>query len=104
MAIRKENAFYMFRERYHYDNELGLGWHQYDTDQDAYYFGVWTNSELLRIITFAEGDETKTFCDTTEEFSKELAEMSKFYGEPPPAFKAISMSGEVTCYFDERDT
>ena len=47
-------------DRYKYD--LGActcdnGWTQYDTTQDAHYFGVWVHVEKRQIFTYCEGDE-----------------------------------------------
>lgn len=44
--------------RYHYDDRLTAsdGWQQYDTDQDAYYFGIWINPVKRETFTYAEGD------------------------------------------------
>ncbi|MGL5292390.1 MAG: hypothetical protein ACRC9V_01100, partial [Aeromonas sp.] len=35
-------------DRYYYDHTLlVLGWQQYDTEEDAWYFGIWINTEKL---------------------------------------------------------
>jgi hypothetical protein len=95
-------AFYMYRERYHYDEKLGAGWYQYDTDQDAPYFGVWVNAELREIVTWAEGDESRTTCPTVESFQAELDSMAECYGPAPAAVRAISRDGSKTETFDPR--
>jgi hypothetical protein len=94
--------FHEDRDRYFYDFGICQSWTQYDTDQDAWYFGIWVNQEKLQILTFAEGDETLTTCLNEVSFHAELADMAAFYGAPPPAFKSISEDGTVTEYFDER--
>jgi hypothetical protein len=33
-------------------------WNQFDTDQDAEYFGIWVNRRQLQVLTFCEGDWT----------------------------------------------
>lgn len=82
--------------RYVYDNRLlAQGWEQYDTDQDASYFGVWVNRELRAIATFAEGDRSVVICVTRASFGAELAHMADFYGPPPPAFRVIDV-GDAT--------
>ena len=94
-----------FRERYHYDSQLlPLGYQQYDTDQDASYFGVWVHVEDRKILTFAEGDETIVDCPTAESFAAELTSMAECYGDPPPAFTVLDSDGTVTHVFDERPT
>ena len=95
------------RERYHCDFTqctVDKGWRQYDTSQDASYFGVWVHEGDRRIVTFAEGDETTTECPSPESFKAELASMAAFYGEPPPAFIAIDNDGTRTDYYDTRPT
>lgn len=92
-------------ERYRYDFKICTsekGWRQYDTWQDASYFGVWVHVEDRRVVTFAEGDLTIVACPTLESFRAELEDAEKFYGDPPPAFKTIDNDGTVTHYFDER--
>lgn len=91
--------------RYKYDTHRCSskdGWHQYDTEQDAWYFGVWYHRERRLVVTYAEGDETIVVCQTEESFRAELAEMAEFYGEPPPAFVGIDVdTGTVTEFYDE---
>lgn len=69
-------------DRYLYDNEIcsyKKGWAQVDTPQDASYFGTWTNPYSLTVMTFAEGDETFTQCNTQEEYVELIRSMCKFY-------------------------
>jgi len=82
---------------------LQEGWRQYDTEQDASYFGVWVCRETLETLTYAEGDWSLVTCSTHEAFDDELASMARFYGAPPPAFVVIETeTGGVTRYYDER--
>ena len=74
------------------------GWEQYDTDQDASYFGVWVNREALATVTYAEGDVCVVRCATGEEFTRELKSMADFYGDPPPAFVTIDDEGNATAH------
>ncbi len=83
--IRLNTVSQVFRcnlDRYHYDinrcppNE---GWEQYDTDQDAIYFGIWINRNRREIMTFAEGDESIVTCHTAESFEDEINAMDIFY-------------------------
>jgi len=93
-------------ERYYFDFLEGFfdgGWAQYDTDQDAWYFGVWVNIGRREILTYAEGDITLRACASVESLKEQLESMGKFYGDPPPAFTSIDTStGQVTHYIDER--
>jgi hypothetical protein len=95
-------AFFMERERYHYDEKLGAGWYQYDTDQDAPYFGCWVNAELRQIVTWCEGDESRTTCPTVESFQAELDGMAECYGPAPSAARAIGADGSVEVVVDPR--
>ena len=92
-------------DRYHYDFlfQKEPGWRQYDTDQDASYFGIWVNVEKRTIFTFCEGDTIFTKCPTLDTFKAELDHMAEFYGDPPPAFTVIDdLTGAVTYIYDER--
>jgi hypothetical protein len=93
-------------ERYEFDFERCTpekGWKQYDTREDAWYFGVWVHLKRHFIVTYAEGDLSVVKCPTEESYHAELKSMAEFYGFPPPAFKTIDYpSGQVTEFFDER--
>ena len=78
------------------------GWKQYDTDQDASYFGIWVHLEDRLILTYCEGDLTLVDCPDNEHLKSELDSMAETYGDPPPAFKVIDGDGTLTHYFDER--
>jgi len=91
--------------RYVFDGEAcasSNGWQQYDTRQDAWYFGVWVHVERRLTVTFAEGDLTVVHCEDDAHLAAELQSMAEFYGEPPPAFITIDDDGAVTQYIDER--
>ena len=45
------------------------GWLQFDTDQDAWYFGVWVNPKTFRTFTYAEGDMTLVVCPDAEHYN-----------------------------------
>ena len=95
------------RDRYAYDFEIckhSDGWRQYDTKEDASYFGIWVHERRREIVTFAEGDESRVTCPTVEGFRAELASMAKFYGPPPPAIILIGMDGARTEIYDSRPT
>lgn len=80
------------------------GWRQYDTDQDAHYFGVWVHLESRQTITYAEGDVIVVSCPTRESFRAELEDAERVYGAPPPAFVSYDADGTRTEYYDERPT
>lgn len=78
------------------------GYKQYDTEQDAWYFGVWVHVEKRMTVTYAEGDLTVTTCPTLESFRFELEDMEKFYGPAPHCAVGIDADGTVTKFYDER--
>ena len=95
-------TFHPMTERYAFDGchcRPGDGWEQYDTDQDASYFGVWVRLATRETVTYAEGDITHVQAPDVETFRAELAAMAEFYGDPPPWAKAIDTdTGQVTHY------
>ena len=71
------------------------GWEQFDTDQDAAYFGVWVNKSKFLTLTYAEGDWTLVECHDKDHFNAEVLDAIKFYGEGF-IFKAIDFEAK-TC-------
>lgn len=67
-------------DRYRYDALLAPnhGWAQFDTAQDAWYYGNWVNPHSLSTFTYAEGDTCLTECETVEEFVDWVRQMSEF--------------------------
>jgi len=99
------DRYFLPADRYKYD--FGMcnhknGWVQYDTDQDAWYFGVWVHPEKMQTFTYAEGDTCLVTCISLDSYKAELADMAEFYGPPPPAMVGISMDGQITEYYDIR--
>lgn len=93
--------------RYHWDALFhgDGGWAQYDTEQDAWYFGVWVHVRKRLILTYAEGDLSLVTCPSIASFRNELAHMAEFYGDPPPAAVIIDCDeGTRTEIFDPRPT
>ncbi|MBF0240013.1 MAG: hypothetical protein HQM12_20110 [SAR324 cluster bacterium] len=105
---RNENLIYrgfIQTERYLFDFDVCTskqGWNQYDTHQDAWYFGIWYHPEKRLIFTYAEGDTTLIECQTNESFQSELKSMNAFYGGPPVVCVAIDMNGTVTRFLGDR--
>lgn len=76
--------FFKPTQRYIYDFDEEMkedGWIQYDTDQDAHYFGVWVNKKKMMILSYTEGDHYLNICHDVESFNKQIKEINKFYGE-----------------------
>lgn len=88
--------------RYIFDGSLKEDWQQYDTDQDASYFGVWVNKKMRHIITYAEGDVTRVICYSDENFNKQIESMNSFYGEGKEFVTLDMEDGKRTEYRQER--
>ncbi len=102
-----ERGFELYSDRYKYDFRICTaekGWKQYDTAQDASYFGIWVNVQERKIFTYAEGDTTLITCPTIESLRAELESMAKFYGDPPPAWIVYDTAGNRTDIYDTRPT
>ena len=85
-------------DRYRFD--FGLcssekGWQQWDTAQDASYFGVWVHVGMRKVCSFAEGDVTVVTCQDAEHFNAEIASMEAFYGAPPPAMIVLDLEANT---------
>lgn len=78
------------------------GWQQYDTDQDASYFGVWVHAGKRLILTLAEGDWTLVVSPTLEAYRAEIEEMNASYGEGRIA-RTIDGHGNVVDYVQDRE-
>lgn len=78
------------------------GWQQFDTDQDAAYFGVWLNPRLRLTLTYAEGDWTLVECPTRESYLAEVQDAIAFYGEGRIALVIDGDTGEGTTFRQDR--
>lgn len=84
------------------DDFASEGWQQFDTDQDAAYFGVWVNRSKRLTLTYAEGDWTLVECPTEETYRAEIMDMIRFYGEGF-IFKVIHENGAKSTYVQDRE-
>ena len=84
------------------DDFTSDGWKQFDTDQDAHYFGVWVNPTRRLTLTYAEGDWTLVECPTAYHYNSEIRDAIRFYGEGFIA-KAFDADGSMTTYCQNRD-
>lgn len=57
------------------------GWEQFDTSQDAHYFGVWVNYSKRMTLSYAGGDWTLVLCPTLETYLAEIKDAIRFYDE-----------------------
>ena len=98
------HSMFMPSERYvidFADDFKSEGWSQYDTNQDAHYFGVWVNPKTLQILTYAEGDWTLEECPDADHYNDQIKNMNDFYGEGFIA-KSIDMEGNMTTLCQNR--
>lgn len=58
-------------ERYAFDEHL-KGWEQFDTAQDAPYYGIWTSVDRMATVSFCEGDVTLVVAPDLEAFRTEV--------------------------------
>lgn len=78
-------------------------WQQYDTHQDAPYFGQWVNRVTRETLCYAEGDWSLVTYPDAESYTAALASMAAFYGSPPPAFTVIDLDANtITHHTQER--
>ena len=93
-----------FADRYRWDFNGESDWEQFDTDQDAPYFGVWVNKKTLQTRTYCEGDLTIVSCPDVEHFNAEIEDALKFY-RPGFVAKALDVeTGQWTIYRQDRDS
>ena len=94
VTTRKSNAgnkleeIFVSTERYAFDfsDEYRAGWKQYDTDQDAWYYGVWYNPAKMQTLSYTEGDIYLVTCDAWSAFVNEMQDLDGFHGSPPAAW------------------
>jgi len=91
-------------ERYLFDFNVcrpELGWFQYDTWQDAHYFGMWYHPEMMATFCYCEGDCYFVEAPTVEDFKAEMEDAARVYGNPPPAFRCIDKNGHRSNIYDK---
>lgn len=90
-------------DRYYYDRTLlAQGWQQYDTDQDAWYFGIWINPEKLETFTYAEGDTSHVIAPNVETFSAELTRLYLYHPQAPAFISIDPEAGVVARHFEAK--
>jgi hypothetical protein len=83
------------------DGFTAEGWMQFDTDQDASYFGTWVNPTRLCTLTYCEGDWSLVECDDATGYNTQVESACQFYGVGFIA-KTISQDGSVDVYRQDR--
>ena len=71
------------------------GWQQFDTSEDAWYFGVWFCPKQLRTLSYCEGDWTLAVCADGKHYNAEVQSATDFYEE---GFEFISVDDAFTDY------
>ncbi|MBF0350935.1 MAG: hypothetical protein HQM11_07870 [SAR324 cluster bacterium] len=100
--------YYGFYEgnRYFFDYHVCLrseGWRQYDTYQDAWYFGMWIHPEERLIFTYAEGDTILQEFATKEDFLREMSRLNEVHGTTPVIATAYCFDGTVVKFKGNRE-
>ena len=73
-----EDWFCVNGERYPVDFEGGPDWYQFDTPQDAPYFGMWVNPVTLQHLQYCEGDISLIQCDSADHYRQEMQKRQRF--------------------------
>jgi hypothetical protein len=71
-------------DRYLYDFgacSIAKGWAQFDSAQDASYFGNWVNPVKREWFAYCEGDTTLIRCESDAEFAAYVRETFDWYAE-----------------------
>ncbi|MGY3947268.1 hypothetical protein BJP24_15480 [Aeromonas allosaccharophila] len=90
-------------DRYYYDRTLlAQGWQQYDTEEDAWYFGIWIHAEMLETFTYADGDTNHVTAPNIEAFRSELARLYKYHPQAPAFISIDQDAGVVTHHFEAK--
>ena len=89
-------------ERYLFDFNIDYShWIQFDTENDAWYFGVWVSKERLCVLSYVEGDISFVQCPDAEHYDAKMAKLCEFY-QPGAHTVAIDGDGNATHYYQNR--
>ncbi|MCT7992488.1 hypothetical protein [Laspinema olomoucense] len=92
-----ERYFIDFADDYHQHGLI-----QYDTDQDAPYFGVWISPTKMLTLTYCEGDWSLVICDNPITYNSEVDLIVEFY-EKAPGFVSIDIDEKtITKYYQSK--
>lgn len=90
-------------DRYYYDRTLLVqGWQQYDTKEDAWYFGIWIHIEKRETFTYAEGDISHVIAPNLEAFRSELARLYQYHPQAPAFISIDPEACVVTHHFESK--
>lgn len=79
-------------ERYEFDTgecSYKNGFAQIDTQQDAPYYGIWTNPWTRETVTYCEGDITFETCESDEEYTELIRKIKAWHDESGWKFHGI---------------
>lgn len=77
------------------------GWKQYDTDQDAEFYGTWVNAGQRLTLSYCEGDWTLcTYADAAA-YRAAIVRMNEFHGEGSVC-RTIDANGTYTVHRQDR--
>lgn len=82
--MKTEREHRMFTDRYEFDFKTctyANGFAQFDTKQDASYFGTWVSPSERKIVSYCEGDLTVQVADADEEFVALVRELVRWNEE-----------------------
>ncbi|MCT7971190.1 hypothetical protein [Laspinema olomoucense] len=86
-----------FADDYH---EHGLI--QYDTNQDAPYFGVWISPSKMLSLTYCEGDWSLVICDNPISFNSEVDSIVEGYEEAPGFVSVDNEEKTITEHYQQK--
>ncbi|MGL5288360.1 MAG: hypothetical protein ACRC9N_02510 [Aeromonas sp.] len=90
-------------DRYYYDQTLlTQDWQQYDTEEDAWYFGIWINPKKRETFTYLEGDTHHVIAPNIEAFQAELARLYQHYPQAPAFISIDPQAGVMTPHFETK--
>lgn len=80
--MNTEREFCPTASRYVYDSKycVSKGWAQFDTKEDAPYYGQWVNPFELKFASYCEGDLSVTTCDAQDEFVAYIQSIADWHG------------------------
>lgn len=77
------------------------GWKQFDTNQDAHYFGYWVNPKTLQTLCYIEGDWILCTCKDIEHYNSEINDAINFYSDGYE-FEVLGKDGLITLRQDRK--
>ena len=101
---RGRGSWFHPSERYYVDfadDFNSQGWVQFDTNQDAHYFGVWCNSRERVILTYCEGDWSLEELADDAAYNAAIGRLCDFY-EPGRVASVVSSEGVVEVQQDRQ--